>query len=58
MKILKIIFTLKTPPFIMKKYRKISSILKLLNKKKKLEKSKKDYNLLVESFTKKIYSQL
>jgi hypothetical protein len=42
----------------MKKYRKISSLLKLLNKKKKLEKSKKDYNLLVESFTKKIYSQL
>ena len=41
----------------MKKYRKISSLLKLLNKKK-LEKSKKDYNLLVESFTKKIYSQL
>ena len=42
----------------MKKYRKISSLLKLLNKKKKLEKSKKDYNLLVESITKKIYSQL
>lgn len=42
----------------MKKYRKISSLLKLLNKKKKLEKSKKDYNLLVESFKKKIYSQL
>ena len=42
----------------MKKYRKISSLLKLLNKKKKIEKSKKDYNFLVESFTKKIYSQL
>lgn len=42
----------------MKKYRKIISLLKLLNKKKKLEKSKKDYNHLVESFTKKIYSQL
>jgi len=42
----------------MKKKRKLNPFIKLLNRKKKSEKSKKNYNNLVESFTKKIYSQL
>lgn len=42
----------------MKKQRKLNPFIKLLNRKKKSEKFKKNYNNLVESFTKKIYSQL